>query len=1449
MGLLLKARRFPFEIPEWAVGVAVEITNRDGPKEYNLVYRYDNSGNIVELTTSQKTKIEAARKEGKNLLFANTKKEVSPSTQPPGESEGNSATQIGASDKRDPNTDSTPAGIQSADEEAKERIQELLTLKSQIREQLRQLDAMVEPTRLMLVRDPSVEDTLQMIGKILRIPRHPMTNFLTGELRYHFLRTSKIYDIALLYKNATSMSKQIQDPSISKKQRYELIQERKGYLDQLETLRKWMDDQADDDTYPYPTWQEMLKFCIDTRSAIVTRTKEEWTQDILDREVYLNQVQSEIDELELRLRGPEPEIELIDLATIPKEDIIWADEIIDIPTRSREMTQLQRRTHQSRDGKARYYFGVNDDGSLTSEKRAKDVAKFALHFMNEMEDEGHYKHELNFLDEDQFLLLQASFPSKHEVETGAIEYKSTGQHIDNLPDLPQDFPKFRVIELLIERSIKVTLSDSKLFNPAPPDHGPPVMGVIVKRVRVPQGILRVSRYRQPCWKERGFNQKPEKEKQMLRAKDQEDIASAIALSHTLSAVTTALLMSRQEGHVDLMTIELPRDIDLYKSIHEIQREIIGSWMDNGHNVTGQELKEASTQLRMIWQTGQAKDLNRFSKMFLKYLDHTMPKFNNDARMIEVDGNQLTPPTYGLCVVGTLGRALPPPPQVKVEGDTWDTYERFKEATAISEDLATRVEEWAYTFFKDMPSPSSMNLTPAGSSGCLERPRSLGGIGTLVSDYYHVIKGIEDLTTKGLHSVNQWREKWKDFPPLMPGNIAQHQQRVGEFTYALALDLCKNNLDHYKTCTGPSCAEEEMHFPLVPFGIPERGHKTRVPCLGSGFFNILQQPIRESMFSVIRKDIRCKYRTRGGTKKESLAGFLRSFERNMLSHAGDLKVSTDNFSSMFNKALIRGIGRTGKVSSLELLIMEAATGCFRMIAPDDGITQLSVLRPTPFNYCSEKPQPDEMVLSDIARKIYQKYLKMPAKETHNDEGVQLLPLRKNCLRCEKYLENCYCNAGPQVLAPLQGNKSKEWGKAPNHNGFQWRKGKKEVDLKLEKSNFHPAFCLDPHTSENPAGRHGIGFFSLEPDYYNWDHEKILDRYLQKQSAILDFCGNEHYLTKKGVQMSQAISIVTLYSYNLFADTQSVLAGGRGMSLLCGDDSLRTGDETYIYRYREVIEQLGGVWSPTKDVVGTTGNGIFTEQHFSYGRVHDIPKVRSVARYDSDNIPGWVKAIQSSQQVEFPRDPGSGNTHKQGLELLLDPYKSDLDELRQFLPIGLPTILGGLGDNSPLHWKTEECLRRLPSVEDKPTAAKCLKKVLKCLHPEPIKTKRQWKLDLTVQYPSERTSTLERAIGFHQGTYRWIYLETQSLRSALEAAAMLENPSYPVEFDKQSNFQVVTRHLARLDQVLELAPEVDDDINVTRLINTCYHYDVPTETVRRAIGPEVSEKLSFQTILRF
>jgi hypothetical protein len=1140
------------------------------------------------------------------------------------------------------------------------------------------------------------------------------------------------------------------------------------------------------------------------------------------------------------------------------EEPVETDEFL-MEARSREMTQLARRIAQSYHRTAEIYFGVNDNGKVVGENKKHAILTYFSQYLYEIEQEEGYRYDIAFLTYNEFLDTQLRFPSIEESEEGNIEYKSTGSHKSGSPTLSiQDEPSdWRVIQLKVRRTTPQGINfESKYSVVRRLVWGHPPLTIVTEFINIPSTIASVSQSRLPAHKLDTWADLTPRQKVIARANDKFLLNSYEALGKTLQAVTTCLILSRQLGRdKSLRTLDLSKSIDLefYYATRQIQMFIIEHWEKYGWDLTNDLIKKTAADIRVIWQKGMRdKPSEPLATLFLACINLTNPIHNN-AGISTLVGNMVEfLPSYGLCVVGSLNRGLPPPSNMRVGMEELETYNRFRTPFHVDEDTQDSVQQWASEYFKDIPSPSVLPLQAAGAGGCIERGKGEGGIGSLISDLYHAIKGVENLDH--LPNTKKWRDKWLDFPPLGPGRIASYQQRNGEFAYAISLDLSTEFLEHALVCPGESCTEDMKHPPLIPFGIPERGHKTRVPCLGSGFLNILQQPIRKALFNIIRNDVRCSYRAKGGERREKLQKFLENMDNSELIHSGDLRVSTDNFSLDFNRSLAKGIYQTGKLSQTEYAILLLGTGRFRMIEPsqDTAIEKLELQPPTLERLKKlikvEPPPPlttfqKDLIhmesWSEVEKRMAPKY-NVPVPRGENKKEKK----RKLCLQCglPKSAPNCY-----RIIAGESGTFDPETYRVqtfPKHQFPEWKWGKPLPGFQKEKylEETNPNLPLPSQEDEDKGG---IGYNTYDPNK-TLDHKEALDEIISRIHMVQRLTGSDSYLTKKGVQMSQAASIVTLYAFNLYADTQS-RDKAKGQSLLCGDDSLRAGQTLYIEIYRQVIEKLGGVWSTTKDVVGKLGNGIFTEQHFSQGRIFDIPKTKAVARFPDDEIPGWVKAIQSFNKVEFPKLESHPEIAQQGQDEVLYPYKEKLQYLSQVLPIGVSRTLGGLGDlkTYPLHWAVEQVYKALQHVPDPQLTLSMLKKLTRCLHPSPEKQRRKQKVKITIDYPTISTSRIMREVGYLKGTYQWLYLEEQELRSAVEGAVALDDPPMPVRFKEPTDEGVMTSYLMEVaeirDKLSELGyyPPPDVSLDEDRLIQRCYKYDVPRTFVRDAIGSVVCE----------
>lgn len=1434
MAAQLPPYNFPSSLQEECVNLLNHLAKQTVP-EYHIRYRYDASGNIVPLSASQER------------FFGD-----------PGDIE------ISAKEARHteiPTTPYPPPKPYSYKEHRWELIQQNTAYIKAQEEYSEQIMTAWKPLAGPIRRTPEGVKEYFATAKRLRESIGKVPDKLMWELKVMWVKSANAgYSDNLFDQKVRVASKMNSRNRIEKMDaevKYaELVAKTKEHL--IHVNHRIRND-------PTPSIEEMEEAVLEVVKALRLKPSEEWEelyngviQSIADAKAWITYLQD----------APPTEEELKqerDTALPPQtyitQNISWADEAeaIIIKDRSREMTQLARRVAQSHDGTALVYFGVTDDGDLVKLNQRFAVQKFFTKFLYELIDEKVYTYEINFLTDIDFRKKQLAFPSYKEVETGNIEYKSTGSHKEG-PSADAAFEvekDWRVIELIVKRSLSARMKQ--------PDKdriikrivwGYPPLTLSDQVVRTPSTIAAISRYREPCYRQDGWDKLTDTQKKKKRAEDRFQVASYEALGQTLQSITTGLILARQvnltKKGLRNLDFSKQKDRDLYFLINNIQKEVILLWETVGWDKTNDQIKQIAARLRVHWQLGRST-LNQCPKLeslIIKYIEELEPIHNNALIILTIDEIEHRLTSYGLCVLGTLNRALPPPSFERTQEETWNTYERFQTPFSIGALKMFEVQMWASNFFKEMTEPSKLMLTPVGSSSCLERSRADGGIGSLISDLYQVIKGIQNLDH--LPNTKLWREEWINCPPLLPGNIQLLQRKNNEFAYAISLDICTPYLEHTKVCPGKTCKELYKHFALLPIGIAERGHKVRVPCLGSGFFNILQQPIRKALFGVIRRDNRCSYRTTGGEKREKLQKFLETFEKSDLIHSGDLAVSTDNFSHEFNLALCEGINNTGKITPTEYLILKAAVGGFRMMEPSmETDENLKHCKPDRL-YTRAK---EEIVLLPPLTLKQQMLLKVrnwdeiPTSSKYATKAtLNVKPTRPKpcCVKCQK-------TSGPCTVIEKIPNVDPDKGIDEKFSSITYPK---HTFVKVEKSLLS-GFCKESGMRNafneksnlfHDQSRKGLGS-PTEQQFGNIDFDVTLAYYLKK---IKD-CNSleaECYLTKRGVQMSQAVSIATLYSFNLFADDKSRKAhNSQGKSQLCGDDSLRAGNHVYVHTYRSEIEILGGVWSKTKDIVGNNGNGIFTEQHFTEGRVMDIPKLKAASRFDVDNIPGWLKAIQSVNKIEFPKD-ANPLISSQGREEVLYPFRDQLEYLSQIIPIGISKTLGGLGSKDyPLHWTIENILKSIQAVDDKQIAVSMLKRITRCLHPRVETQTRQRKINIHIDYPKEETTTFMKKLGYLKGTHRWIYLEDQALRSAMEGVVALEDPPLPVKFPLGNDQSVMLSHIQDLSEVrdelydLGLYPPTQDNLDVDNLILNSYHFDVPRSIVKDIIGTVDVKKIPY------
>jgi len=200
----------------------------------------------------------------------------------------------------------------------------------------------------------------------------------------------------------------------------------------------------------------------------------------------------------------------------------------------------------------------------------------------------------------------------------------------------------------------------------------------------------------------------------------------------------------------------------------------------------------------------------------------------------------------------------------------------------------------------------------------------------VSYYYHIFTAMaEDEIPDKYQHVKNWKRQYIN-DEFHEGNISRKITDHNTFTWCLSADILEEYRKHAVVCKREHCNDIEAHLPLMPFGIAELGGKVRVPCVTSGFLNLLCQPIRKAMWLRIKNDPRCKFRTSGANKEGFLRKFFEELEDADYVHSGDMTVSTDNFPFSFMDAVIKGLPINDYWKSLALL----CTGPFRILPPND-----------------------------------------------------------------------------------------------------------------------------------------------------------------------------------------------------------------------------------------------------------------------------------------------------------------------------------------------------------------------------------------------------------------------------------------------------------------------------------------------------------------------------------
>jgi len=1141
----------------------------------------------------------------------------------------------------------------------------------------------------------------------------------------------------------------------------------------------------------------------------------------------------------------------------------WADHmeqtVILIPSVSRELTQVRRRISQHpgrrKDGTywepfALIYFGVNDDGTLYK-GTFEHVRAFANATYAEFLDEGLTVQVAGYSAET-FQKKQQSFKTFAESEEGYIEYKSTGGHKSTwINSLPQFKSNVRVIEFLVK-------APGDTINPKPPiqrktktvDPYFYEASYTMQKITLYEDspICRVSRTRQACWTKPGFFSLPRQTQIDQRQADNQLIKSAKSFGRLLEAINTAITVCRQHPKVQrtepvkpqrapgkrkqpsLRQFDLskPDDRVLFDEITKINEFLIRYYNDFGIDKTIDLVKENAAEIRVMWQIGDARvesRANPLTKLVAPCLSHIYTVHTyNDATGVVLDDIRYHIASYACCVYGFLGRALPRPTDEKVERARWETYERFGAKQIVDAETRQEITEWAMEFFKEMKSPDDMPLETPSIAGCLERQRSKGGVANYLSQMYKECKKKtpEELEANGLKQTSRWRKGFVD-RILEPGDILHFQNEGSVFAWCFAYDVLEEYVEHAPKCIRHlGCTQPEKHLPMMPFGIAELGGKCRIPCITSGLLNILASPIREAMFRIIRSDPRCKYRTKGAGDKQLplISKFLDSLSKNDITHSGDMTVSTDAFPLQFMESVINGLPIPQRWKNIALL----ATGPFIMVAPSEQNEEI-----LKHNRVMNQPELETTVVDHRPAFL----------------GKMLLP---------KWFNQEY-NKKPEVNV-----------EECVYNGVRFI-GTRKVS--------YPAHTQKPGeiiTVKSNKEQAGLGFEPLitfeQPDDTYWGNSYLMSNVKIEKKPEIDILANARrilkvkwdtsYVTTSGLQMATACSITMLYSFNLFCDSYAkALPGAIGKSLLCGDDSLRSGNEIYIEGYKFKARSLYAIFSAWKDVTAMNARGLFTEQYMEEEEVLKIPKLKTIIRPKGpDGAIPWKKAIQAIKTLRTCDD--AGLVHLQ--EEMLYKYRNVLAEHEGLLPFGTEPCVGGLGSLfEPLTGRNKSIWERIKSHPHVYTRYQLSRMFMRSLTP--------YTLQPSQKLPHIDAFSMAKPVRdgerlYIRGAARWLSDQEQYLRGLLSAAAVMVEPPRPVIFAKEKTKNSlrglpersglvpfsVRKHFETLDQIEQMLTEdgacgprtgVSSPTDLV-FYNTTHHADYPSSIVGAILGPSMAAK---------
>jgi len=491
---------------------------------------------------------------------------------------------------------------------------------------------------------------------------------------------------------------------------------------------------------------------------------------------------------------------------------------------------------------------------------------------------------------------------------------------------------------------------------------------------------------------------------------------------------------------------------------------------------------------------------------------------------------------------------------------------------------------------------------------------------------------------------------------------------------------------------------------------------------------LLEPIRAAMFTILRKDRRCAFRLKGVEKRRNIKAFLERFDDSHLIHSGDLTTSTDKFPFFFMEETIKGMFDVGAINELERDILLMATG--------------------PFLICDPKVSSNELAIRRFQDQI--KELKLtfnPIKD-----GGEIQSRRRNGV----IMFNNY-------IKPDRSKTSK-----PFYQKY----------LEDYMAQHPSARVICPKIGEKKRQGLGLPLKDLHAEGY------VERDFLAEASEFLKHPW-QGYLSRVGLQMGTSISIALLYGFNIFCDERAyVRSGGKGRSLLCGDDSLRLGNYVYIYTYRDTVSDLGGVWSKTKDVVGEYPRGIFTEIAFEDREILLMPKVKTVVRHpERKGPPSWQTAIPGINSIKAA-NPKIENA-------LIGDIKFRFPHLYLPLPLTTPKPIGLGVAQGQMTEADQRMWENIKRVKDPFLALRLMSKfteaftVREC-NTEPIQEVVSF---VTPKLPRAFGSSARRAERYKKGEVMWLKEVQNKIRAGIAETSLLEAPSRRRFFAGSSNYPTI------------------------------------------------------------